>query len=187
MTVKIDLPDAELSQIYPSLDVVAPLLLNSGLRIAVAESCTGGLFGGALTEVSGSSVYMVGGVIAYDDMVKKLLLSVPDDLIRESGAVSEECAREMARGVAKLLSADIGVSITGISGPLGGSDAKPVGTTYIGLYTSDFERVEHYRWNGNRTENRNLSVDAALSMVGEYLAMRKNIGRDIVAELKRDE
>ena len=168
------MPNTEVNRLYPSLEIASTLLLNSGLRIAVAESCTGGLLGGALTEVSGSSAYMLGGVIAYDDSVKRALLSVPGELIREHGAVSEQCARAMAKGVASLLGSDIGVSITGISGPLGGSVAKPVGTTYVGLVAPDFERVQHYVWKGNRAENRTKSVEAALGMVVEYLASRHN-------------
>ncbi|MEO6458412.1 MAG: CinA family protein [Chloroflexia bacterium] len=164
----------ELKQLYHSLESASTLLLNSGLRIAVAESCTGGLLGGALTDVSGSSAYMLGGVIAYGDSVKMSLLSVPAELIREHGAVSEQCARATARGVVSLLGSEIGVSITGISGPLGGSDAKPLGTTYVGLVAPDFEQVKHFAWKGDRAENRIRSVEAALCMVAEYLASRNN-------------
>ena len=179
--------NTELTRLYPSLEIAATLLLDSGLRIAVAESCTGGLLGGALTEVSGSSAYMVGGVIAYDDSVKRSLLSIPDELIREHGAVSEQCARFMARGVVSLLGSDIGVSVTGISGPLGGSDAKPVGTTYIGLVAPDVERVERFAWKGNRAENRVRSVEAALGMVCEYLASRNIDLMKTKGQAKREE
>ena len=169
LAVKIELPHTESSHTYPTLELASKLLLRSGLRIAVAESCTGGLLAGALTEVSGSSAYTLGGVIAYDDSVKRALLSVPAELIQEHGAVSEECARAMAQGVVALLKSDIGVSITGISGPLGGTATKPVGTTYIALVAPGGERVEHYVWHGSRAENRARSVEAALSMIAEYL------------------
>lgn len=181
------MPHTELNRLYPSLGSASTLLLNSALRIAVAESCTGGLLGGALTDVSGSSAYMLGGVIAYDDSVKMSLLSVPDELIREHGAVSEQCARAMARGVVSLLGSDIGVSITGISGPLGGSAAKPVGTTYIGLVAPDFEQVKHFAWKGDREENRVRSVEAALWMVAEYLASRNNDLLKTKEQAKREE
>lgn len=181
------MPTTKLNQLYPSLEIASTLLLNSRLRIAVAESCTGGLLGGALTEVSGSSAYMLGGVIAYDDSVKRSLLLVPGELIKEHGAVSEQCACAMARGVVALLGSDIGVSITGISGPLGGSDTKPVGTTYIGLVVPDYERVQHFAWKGDRAENRVRSVEAALQMVAEYLASRNNDLLKTKEQAKREE
>ena len=159
----------------------------SGLSIAVAESCTGGLLAGALTEISGSSAYMLGGVIAYDDSVKRALLSVPAELIQEHGAVSVECVRAMAEGVITLLTSDIGVSITGISGPLGGTEAKPVGTTFVALIAPGYERVERYVWNGNRSENRARSVEAALSMIAEYLTDRNNNLIAMHQSAKRDE
>jgi PncC family amidohydrolase len=145
------------------------------LRIAVAESCTGGLLAATLTEVSGSSAYMLGGVIAYDDSVKRALLSVPAELIQEHGAVSEECARAMAMGVVALLKAGIGMSITGISGPLGGTASKPVGTTFIALVAAEGERVEHHVWNGSRAENRISSVEAALTMITGYFTDRNEM------------
>jgi len=93
----------------------------------------------------------------------------------------------MARGVVSLLSSDIGASITGISGPLGGSDAKPVGTTYVGLVAPDFERVEHFVWKGNRAENRIRSVEAALGMLTEYLMSRNNGILQTKEQVKRNE
>ncbi len=187
MAVKIELSHTELSHAYSSLELASTLLLRCGLRIAVAESCTGGLLAGALTEVSGSSAYMLGGVIAYDDSVKRSLLSVPAELIHEHGAVSEQCARAMARGVVALLNSDIGVSITGISGPLGGTETKPVGTTFIALIAPGCERVKHYLWNGSRTENRARSVEAALSMLTEYLTVSNNDSIVKKEQAKRDE
>lgn len=119
--------------------------------------------------MSGSSAYVLGGVIAYADSVKCSLLGVPGDLIREHGAVSEQCARAMAKGIVTLLASDVGISITGVSGPLGGTQLKPVSTTYIGLVAPGFERVERYMWNGSRAENRAKSVEAALVMIADYL------------------
>ena len=169
------MPHSESSHTYPSLELASNLLLTSGLTIAVAESCTGGLLGGALTDVSGSSAYMLGGVIAYNDSVKRRLLSVPAELILEHGAVSEACAIAMARGVVELMGADRGVSVTGISGPLGGTATKPVGTTFIALSAAAGLRVERFLWDGSRAENRARSVDTALAIVADYLANR-NIG-----------
>ena len=118
---------------------------------------------------------MLGGVVAYDDWVKRTLLSVPAALIQEHGAVSEACARAMAKGVVALLKSDIGVSITGISGPLGGTATKPVGTTFIALVAPGGERVEHHVWNGSRADNRISSVESALSMIAEYLTDKNEI------------
>jgi PncC family amidohydrolase len=149
--------------------LVGELLRHAGLKLAVAESCTGGLLGSRLTNVSGSSDYFLGGVIAYDDDIKRELLGVPAEVIQEHGAVSAECALAMARGVRSLTKADIGVSVTGIAGPSGGTPAKPVGTVYIGLVAPSVERVGHFLWKGDRISNKQQSAEAALVMVAEYL------------------
>ena len=141
------------------------LLLRTGLTVAVAESCTGGLLGGALTELSGSSAYFLGGVLAYADGVKTGLLGVREETITAHGAVSGPVALEMAAGVRRITGCDIGISITGIAGPTGGTDQKPVGTTYIGLSGLGLEHVERYIWHGARAENRANSVRAALQML----------------------
>ena len=107
---------------------------EKNLTLATAESCTGGLVGKRITEISGSSSVYLGGVVAYDNSVKINLLGVKESTIREFGAVSEQTAVEMAEGIAKKLSADIGISTTGIAGPSGGSDEKPVGLVYVGIY-----------------------------------------------------
>ncbi|HUP26849.1 MAG TPA: CinA family protein [Chloroflexia bacterium] len=150
------------------LQITGQMLKTSGLRLAVAESCTGGLLGGALTELSGSSEYMLGGVIAYDDSVKRNLLGVPAALIESQGAVSAATALAMARGVIRVTGAALGVAVTGISGPTGGTVSKPVGTTYIAIVAPDMERVEQFCWSSDRTTNRARTVDAALSMISEY-------------------
>jgi nicotinamide-nucleotide amidase len=148
---------------------VGDLLREAGPTLAVAESCTGGMVGGWLTEVPGSSTYFLGGVISYADSVKTSLLRVPAETIQENGAVSAECALAMARGVRDLLRADLGVSITGVAGPGGGTEAKPVGTTFFALVDPSFERVEHTIWHGDRTANRQQSARFALQMIIEYL------------------
>jgi nicotinamide-nucleotide amidase len=156
-----------------ALEVVAgKLLAERKLTVAVAESCTGGLLGARLTDVSGSSAYMLGGVIAYADSVKRHLLGVPAEVIEQNGAVSSEVAALMARGVRKITGADIGISVTGIAGPTGGTAAKPVGTTYIGVATGRLVRVEHRVWEGDRQANREQSVEAALRLLLDQLTGR---------------
>src|SRR5437867_2067211 len=105
--------------------IAGELLASSGMTLALAESCTGGLLGDMLTDVPGSSAYFLGGVVAYHDDLKTALLDVPPAVIRQYGAVSAECALLMARGVRGITGADIGISITGIAGPGGGTAAKP--------------------------------------------------------------
>ncbi|HEX8218784.1 MAG TPA: nicotinamide-nucleotide amidohydrolase family protein [Chloroflexia bacterium] len=140
-------------------------LLRTGLTVAVAESCTGGLLGAALTERSGSSAYFLGGVLAYADGVKTGLLGVDGEVITAHGAVSRPVALTMAGGVRRLIGADLGISITGIAGPTGGTEDKPVGTTFIGLSGLGTEQVERFVWSGGRAENRANSVRAALEML----------------------
>jgi nicotinamide-nucleotide amidase len=148
---------------------VGELLTSVRMTLAVAESCTGGMLGSWLTAVPGSSAYFLGGVLSYDDSVKVSLLRVPAQLIREHGAVSAESALAMATGVREITGADLGLSITGVAGPGGGTDAKPVGTTFIALADSSSERAEHRIWRGDRAQNREQSVRFALQMLIEYL------------------
>jgi competence/damage-inducible protein CinA-like protein len=144
--------------------VVGELLKQNKLTIAVAESCTGGLVLGRLTEISGSSAWVIGGVVAYSDEVKKRQLGVAESLLKEHGAVSEPVARAMAEGVVASLKADIGVAVTGVAGPTGGSDAKPVGTVVIAV-AGAIEGARTFRFLGDRQMVRLQSVAAALDMV----------------------
>lgn len=153
------------------------LLLHSGLTLAVAESCTSGLLGAALTELPGSSAYFLGGVLAYSDSVKAGLLGVDDALIRDFGAVSRHVALAMARGVILATGATAGVSITGIAGPTGATDTKPVGTTYVALVAPCVAQVEEFHWSGTRAENRASSVLAAYEILLRYLR-RSSLGRE---------
>jgi nicotinamide-nucleotide amidase len=148
--------------------VVGDALLAKGARIAVAESCTGGLLGGRLTEVPGSSAWFAGGVIAYDNTVKTRELGVPEDMLAEHGAVSEPVARAMAEGVRQRFGTELGVSITGVAGPDGGSAAKPVGTVAIALAGPEV-RARVFRFAGDRQMVRQQSVLAALEMVRQSL------------------
>lgn len=160
------------SQLETAEDLLArahELLLRTGLTVSVAESCTGGLLGAVLTERSGSSAYFLGGVLAYADEVKTGLLGVDGEVIAAHGAVSRPVALGMAGGVRRITGSDLAISITGIAGPTGGTDDKPVGTTFIGLSGLGAERVERFHWQGDRTENRANSVRAALQMLVQLI------------------
>jgi nicotinamide-nucleotide amidase len=148
--------------------VVGELLRDRGWRLAAAESCTGGLLLGRLTDVPGSSAWIVGGVIAYANDVKVAELDVPADVIAGHGAVSEPVAAAMARGVRRRLGAHVGVAITGIAGPSGGSPEKPVGTVVIAA-DGHRERVCTFTFPGDRAMVRALSVAAALDLVRREL------------------
>lgn len=150
------------------------LLLKRGFHLGLAESCTGGMLGERITAIAGSSGYFLGGVISYDDRVKERVLGVSPAVTIENGAVSAECALAMARGVRQLLSAEVAVSITGVAGPSGGTEAKPVGTTFIAVVTPQRERVEQHSWTGSRQENRQKSVEAALILVINSLVGENN-------------
>jgi nicotinamide-nucleotide amidase len=145
--------------------VVLDLLRSNGLKIAVAESCTGGMLGARLTAIAGSSDVVVGGVIAYADEVKINQLGVSPETIRRYGAVSGETAREMAQGICKGLGAGVGVAITGIAGPGGGSAEKPVGTVCIAVSAGDAPRSVKVQMIGDRDEVRRRSAQAALNLV----------------------
>ncbi len=144
--------------------VVGDILRGRGLRIAVAESCTGGLVLARLTDVPGSSAWVIGGVVAYDNAVKVRELGVGPELLREHGAVSEPVARAMALGVRARLAADVGVAVTGIAGPSGGSAEKPVGTVVIAVAAAA-ETARTFSFPGDRPTVRQHAVAAALDMV----------------------
>lgn len=129
-------------------------LRERGYMLAVAESCTGGLLGGILTSVPGASVWFTGGIIAYANSVKTGLLGVDNATLTHYGAVSEPVARQMAHGVCRALQADVGVSVSGIAGPYGGSPEKPVGTVWIGYCVCGHTEAEQYHFAGTREEVR---------------------------------
>jgi PncC family amidohydrolase len=140
-----------------------------GLKVATAESCTGGLVSHRITDVPGSSEYFMGGVVAYSYEAKAALLGVSWDTLNGKGAVSEETVFEMARGARSRLQSDIAVSVSGIAGPGGGTPEKPVGATWIGLVTPDGEWARHFIWDGSRAQNKQYSCDAALQFILDYL------------------
>jgi nicotinamide-nucleotide amidase len=152
-------------------EAVLELCRARALRLAVAESCTGGQLGERLTSVPGSSDVFLGGVIAYDDSVKQRLLGVKPATLQRVGAVSEEVAAEMAAGVRTALGADIGVSITGIAGPGGGTPEKPVGLVYTAVDFGDWSRVVRLRLFGDRAEVRYRATQAALELVRRRLVL----------------
>lgn len=141
------------------------LLLARNYWIATAESCTGGLITHRLTNISGCSAYVVGGVVAYSNSVKMQLLNVPETTLNTHGAVSQPTAEAMVTGALTLFDADIAISVTGIAGPGGGSEDKPVGLTYIGCGVRDGRvRVERHIWPGDRLAVKSASADAALRL-----------------------
>ncbi len=153
-------------------ETVVNLLRESGKRIATAESCTGGLLAKRITDISGSSEVFEMGAVTYANRIKELLLGVPHDVLAEKGAVSEEVARAMAEGIVKKAGADLGVGITGIAGPGGGTEEKPVGLVYIALSDgkntwvtkrSPIGRTKSREW------HRHCAASQALDMVRRYL------------------
>jgi PncC family amidohydrolase len=146
------------------------LLKERGWTIGVAESCTGGLLSVRITNVPGSSTYFRGAVVAYHNDLKEGLLKVRAEVIRRSGAVSEEVAREMAQGVRRLLHADVGVGVTGIAGPGGGTPEKPVGLVFVAVASPERVESRSFRFSGDRAENRKRSVEEALEMLLALLA-----------------
>ena len=150
-------------------EVLKDYMHARGFKLATAESCTGGLVSHRITNISGSSEYYPGGVVAYSYEAKASMLGVAWDTLNKHGAVSEETVLEMARGARKLFDADIAISVSGIAGPTGGTDEKPVGTTWVGLSTTDGEWARHFVWDGDREKNKHYSSDAALQFIIDYL------------------
>jgi len=148
---------------------IAEALTARGWLLAIAESCTGGLIGHLLTEQPGSSAYFAGGVISYGNAVKQQALGVREETLRMYGAVSAECALEMARGVRAALGAHVGLSATGIAGPGGGTVSKPVGLVYIGLSSPLGEATAQHCWPHDRSGNKWATADAALRLLFDHL------------------
>lgn len=148
---------------------IGRLLIQKGLSLALAESCTGGLVGHLITNVPGSSEYFLGGIVAYSYEAKVKLLDVSWNTLEKHGAVSRETVIEMARGARHALKADIGMAVSGIAGPGGGMPGKPVGLTWIGLSHGDFEDAWSYVWEDNRIQNKEHSAEQLLRLLSEFL------------------
>jgi PncC family amidohydrolase len=144
-------------------------LIRKGLSLSVAESCTGGLIGSAITEIAGSSTYFRGGIIAYDNCIKEKLLGVPHQVLLDFGAVSTQTVEAMATGACKLLETDCAISVSGIAGPGGGTSVKPVGRVYIGIAIEDILRSYELDLIGTRKDIRIQAVNNALSLFLQLL------------------
>ena len=151
-------------------NLVGDELRERGWRLAIAESCTGGLIGHRITNISGSSTYYLGSITAYAYRAKVRLLGVSWDTLENFGAVSEETVSEMAKGIRHALAADIGLSVSGIAGPTGGTPEKPVGYTWIGLNTPQGIWTLQHNAGGNRIENKVEVAQVALEFLYTFLS-----------------
>jgi PncC family amidohydrolase len=146
--------------------------LGRRLTVAVAESCTGGLVAATITEVPGSSGYFIGGVISYADSAKAKLLGVPEQMLAAHGAVSAQVAVAMAAGARARFGTDLAVSITGVAGPDGGSESKPVGLTYVGFADGNGTDARRFSFSGDRQGNREAAAAAALEWLIDAAEVR---------------
>jgi PncC family amidohydrolase len=143
------------------------ICLERSLTIGAAESCTGGLVADAITDVSGSSAYFRGSIVAYANEAKMGLLEVPGDVLAAHGAVSAQVAMAMAEGARRRLEAALAVGVTGVAGPGGGTDDKPVGLTYVAVADEGGVEVRRFVWQGEREANKVASAQAALELLIE--------------------
>lgn len=157
-------------------EVVGRLLVEQHRTIAVAESCTGGLIGHRLTMVPGSSAYVDRGAICYSNQAKTEMLGVPVSLIEQYGAVSREVAQAMATGIRERAGASVGLSVTGIAGPGGATETKPVGLVYVGLDGGGGESItKEFRFHGDRSVIKQRSSQAALDLLRRWLLERRQV------------
>ena len=153
---------------HPEISI-SKLLIKKGKTVAVAESCTGGLLTNLLTNISGSSQYLLLGIVAYNNQVKTSLLKIPALLIKRHGAVSTEIAQLMAQNVRRIASSDYGIGITGIAGPLGGTPLKPTGTVFISIATRKKTITKKFHFLGNRLMVKRKTVLKAISILRKLL------------------
>ncbi|SDN78677.1 nicotinamide-nucleotide amidase [Desulfonauticus submarinus] len=142
---------------------LAELLVKKNYFLSVAESCTGGLLSNLLTNCPGSSEWFKGGIIAYSNEIKRKLLNVEENILQRYGAVSKQCVLQMVEGLVRLFNTEVGISISGIAGPGGGSLLKPVGTVFQGFWIKEKVWVKKYFFTGSRIEIKEQSVKAALT------------------------
>ena len=152
-------------------EVVADLLLRNNFSVSVAESCTGGLIQNFFTDIPGSSSFLLGGVVSYDNELKKNILDVQEETLIKHGAVSAETAKEMVIGVQRITTSDCAISTTGIAGPTGGTTEKPVGLVFIGCTVKDKIEVQKFIFHKERMINKYRFAYAALNMLRQNLLM----------------
>ncbi len=150
-------------------DELGAVLTQRTLSLSVAESSTAGMLANRITNVSGSSAYFMGGAVTYSNEAKENLVQVPHQTMIDHGAVSGETAKAMAEGCRRLFSTDLAVAITGIAGPTGGTEEKPVGLHFIALASADETEVEEHIWSGDRLQNKTQTVERALRMLLKHL------------------
>ena len=148
------------------------MLKKQNKTIAIAESCTGGLIGNRLTDIPGSSQYFKGGIIAYQNSIKEEQLAVKAKTLESFGAVSKECALEMAKGARNKLHSHIGLSSTGIAGPEGETPSKPVGLVYVAIADRDTQTAQEFYFSKNRQRNKLMTSQAALHMLFKHLSKK---------------
>lgn len=161
----------------PLVSKIHSLLIKNKETIAVAESCTGGLLSTLLTQISGSSQYFILGVVAYNNRIKEDILKIHTQLIVKKGAVSCEVAKRMAQTVRKLAKADLGIGITGIAGPSGGTPKKPVGTVFIAIDSKDKKICKKFNFTGNRIAVRKKASLKALELLKLLVTVYESIHR----------
>lgn len=148
---------------------LAKILTENKLKISTAESCTGGLIAGEITSVSGSSEFFDMSVVTYANSAKQKLLDVCEDTLKIYGAVSQQTASEMVNGISRMSGADVCIAVTGLAGPGGGTDEKPVGLVYVATKVFDKINVNKYNFDGNRDEIRRQTVNAAIKDVKQMI------------------
>lgn len=155
------------------IHAVADLFRERGLTLSLAESCSGGLIAKLITDIPGSSSYFLEGVITYSNEAKTRLLGVSPEILNGSGAVSTECASAMAKGIRQASGSDLGLAVTGIAGPGGGTDDKPVGTVFISLAAPDGCWTKRFQFKGGRDEIRAITAWTALDWLRCYLLKKE--------------
>ncbi|NDV22444.1 CinA family protein [Desulfovibrio sp. JC022] len=155
-----------IESIVPS---IGKILVGKGWTMSTAESCTGGLVAATLTDFSGSSAWFSGAIVAYSNEVKMAQLHVPETAIMEHGAVSEPVVRAMAEGVSKTLNVDVGISLSGIAGPTGGTPDKPVGTVWMGWHINGKTYAEKFIFSGDRMSVKHQSLQTVLETLHQLL------------------
>lgn len=151
---------------------IGRILRERRMKIAVAESCTGGHISNRITNIQGASDYFDMGFVTYSNDSKELYLFVPEEVLAEKGSVSSEVAKAMAEGLREATHADIALSVTGIAGPGGGTPGKPVGTVFVGLASKDGTFVNRFLFSGDRISIKEQTSEAALKLVLDYLEGR---------------